>query len=203
MTAICIANNKGGVGKTTTAVNLAAGLALLGARVLLVDLDGQANATYALTGRVHPVPSIYDVLVGERKLESLIWQTNEENVWIVPADGRLQNADIELASRPGREWRLARALHGQAYDYIIIDTPPSLGVLTQNALAASHRVIIPVSLTEFSLIGMDKLEATIEDLRDQLDIFDLEIAGVVATFYENTTTAGETWSILEKKFEGR
>src|SRR6478735_7127994 len=111
MTAICIANNKGGVGKTTTAVNLAAGLARLGARVLVVDLDGQANATYALTGRVHPVPSIYDVLVGERKLESVTWKTNEENVWIVPGDGRLQNADVELASRPGREWRLAKALH--------------------------------------------------------------------------------------------
>src|SRR5579859_6521808 len=184
MTAICIANNKGGVGKTTTAVNLAAGLARLNQRVLVVDVDGQANATYALTGRVHPVPSLYDVLVGERKLETVVWQTNEENVWLVPGDGRLQNADVELASRPGREWRLAKALHGQDFDYIILDTPPTLGVLTQNALAAAHRVLIPISLTEFSLIGMDKLEATIEDLRDQLDLYDLEIAGVVATFFE-------------------
>src|SRR5215469_8513815 len=91
MTAICIANNKGGVGKTTTAVNLAAGLARHNFRVLLVDCDGQANATYALTGRVHPRPSLYDVLVGERKLETLITQSNEENVWIVPSDERLQN----------------------------------------------------------------------------------------------------------------
>jgi chromosome partitioning protein len=203
MAAICIANNKGGVGKTTTAVNLAAGLARLNYRVLVVDADGQANATYALTGRVHPVPSLYDVLVGDRKLESIVWQTNEERVWLVPADGRLQNVDVELAARPGREWRLAKALHGQAYDYIILDTPPSLGLLTQNALAASHRVLIPISLTEFSLIGMDKLEATIEDLRDQLDLLDLEIAGVVATFYESTTTAADTWGILEKKYEGR
>ena len=124
MAAICIANNKGGVGKTTTAVNLAAGLARLNCRVLVVDVDGQANATYALTGRVHPVPSLYDVLVGERKLETVTWQTNEENVWLVPADGRLQNADVELAARPGREWRLARALNGQVFDYIILDTPP-------------------------------------------------------------------------------
>jgi chromosome partitioning protein len=203
MTAICIANNKGGVGKTTTAVNLAAGLARSGARVLLVDLDGQANATYALTGRVHPVPSIYDVLVGERKLETVIWKTNEENVWIAPADGRLQNVDVELAARPGREWRLARALHGQEFDYILIDTPPALGILTQNALAASHRVLIPISLTEFSLIGMDKLDATIADLREQLDLHDLEVLGVVATFFEETTTARETWAVLEKKFEGR
>ena len=203
MPAICIANNKGGVGKTTTAVNLAAGLARLGQRVLIVDVDGQANATYALTGRVHPVPSLYDVLCGDRKIETVIWKTNEENVWIVPGDGRLQNADVELASRPGREWRLAKALQGLEYDYIILDTPPSLGVLTQNALAASHRVLIPISLTEFSLIGMDKLDSTIEDLRDQLDLTDLEVAGVVATFYENTTTANETWGILEKKFEGR
>lgn len=202
MTAICIANNKGGVGKTTTAVNLAAGLARLGQRVLVVDADGQANATYALTGRVHPVPSLYDVLMGERKLESIVWQTNEENVWLVPADGRLQNVDVELAARPGREWRLARALQGQEFDYIILDTPPALGLLTQNALAAANRVLIPISLTEFSLIGMDKLDATIEDLREQLDLHDLEVTGVVATFYEDTTTARETWAILEKKFEG-
>jgi chromosome partitioning protein len=202
MTAICIANNKGGVGKTTTAVNLAAGLARLNQRVLVVDVDGQANATYALTGRVHPVPSLYDVLVGDRKLETIVWKTNEENVWLVPADGRLQNADVEMAARPGREWRLARALQGQDFDYIIIDTPPSLGVLTQNALAASNRVLIPISLTEFSLIGMDKLDATIADLRDQLDLPDLEVAGVVATFFEDTTTARDTWGILEKKYEG-
>lgn len=203
MTAICIANNKGGVGKTTTTVNLAAGLARLNYRVLVVDVDGQANATYALTGRVHPVPSLYDVLVGDRKLETILWKTNEENVWLIPGDGRLQNVDVELAARPAREWRLAKALHGQEFDYILIDTPPALGVLTQNALAAAQRVLIPISLTEFSLIGMDKLEATIEDLRDQLDLFDLEIAGVVATFYEDTSTARETWGILEKKFEGR
>lgn len=202
MAAICIANNKGGVGKTTTAVNLAAGLARLNFRVLLVDLDGQANATYSLTGRVHPVPSIYDVLVGTRKLDTVIWQTNEENVWLVPADGRLQNIDVELASRPAREFRLAKALQGLEYDYIIIDTPPSLGVLSQNALAASHRVLIPVAMTEFSLIGLDKLDSTVEDLRDQLDLPDLEIAGVVATFFEENSTSRETWGILEKKFEG-
>ena len=203
MTAICVANNKGGVGKTTTIVNLAAGLARLNNRVLVVDMDGQANATYALTGRVHPVPSVYDVLTGNRKLETVVWQTNEENVWIVPGDGRLQNIDVELAARPGREYRLARALQGQEFDYILIDTPPALGVLTQNALAASERVLIPISLTEFSLIGMDKLEATIEELRDQLDLEDLEVLGVVATFYEDNTTSRETWSILEKRFEGR
>jgi len=203
MTAICVANNKGGVGKTTTAVNLAAGLARLNYRVLVVDVDGQANATYALTGRVHPRPSLYDVLAGDRKLESLIWQTNEENVWIVPGDDRLQDVETELAAKPGREWRLARALHGLAYDYIIIDTPPALGLLTQNALAASHRVLIPISLTEFSLIGMDKLEATIEEMKYQLDLDDLEVCGVVATFYEETSTARETWGILEKKYEGR
>jgi chromosome partitioning protein len=202
MAAICIANNKGGVGKTTTVVNLAAGLARLGARVLVVDTDGQANATYALTGRVHPVPSLYDVLVGDRKLETIIWQTNEENVWIVPADGRMQNVDVELAARPGREWRLARALQGQEFDYILIDTPPALGLLTQNALAASDRVLIPISLTEFSLIGVDKLDAIIAELRDQLDLTDLEVAGVFATFHEDTITGRETWAILEKKFEG-
>lgn len=203
MTTICIANNKGGVGKTTTTVNLAAGLARLNQRVLVVDLDGQANATYALTGRVHPVPSIYDVLMGTKKLDSILWQTNEQEVYLIPGDGRLQDIDTELAARPGREWRLARALANQDFDYILIDTPPSLGLLTQNALAASERVLIPVSLTEFSLIGMDKLEATIEELVEQLDLGDLSIAGVIATFYEENTTTRETLFILEKKYEGR
>jgi chromosome partitioning protein len=189
MTAICIANHKGGVGKTTTAVNLAAGLARLNQRVLLIDLDGQANATYALSGRVHPVPSIYDVLVGEHKLETIIWQSNEENVWLAPGDGRLQNIDVELAARPGREWKLARALNGQDFDYILLDTPPALGVLTQNALAASDSVLIPVALTEFSLIGMDN-RCDHRELRAQLTWMTC-VPGVFATSGEDTTTARE------------
>jgi len=203
MTAICVANNKGGVGKTTTVVNLAAGLARLGSTVLIVDADGQGNATYALTGHVHPVPSIYDVLMETTKIDTVLWTTNEENVWICPGDGRLQNIDVELASKPGREWKLSRALAGQTFDYIIIDTPPSLGLLTQNALVAAHHVLIPVALTEFSLIGMDKLLSTIEDLGEQLDIDDLDLLGILVTFYEETKLGRETFGILEKKFEDR
>ncbi|HKD77319.1 MAG TPA: AAA family ATPase, partial [Ktedonobacterales bacterium] len=186
MTAICVANNKGGVGKTTTVVNLAAGLARLGNTVLVIDADGQGNATYALTGHVHPVPSLYDVLMETAKIDNVLWTTNEENVWLCPGDGRLQNIDVELAAKPGREWKLSRALAGQMFDYIVIDTPPSLGVVTQNALAASYHVLIPIALTEFSLIGMDKLLATIEDLGEQLDIDDLNLLGILVTFYEET-----------------
>ena len=203
MTAICVANNKGGVGKTTTVVNLAAGLARLGHTVLIVDADGQGNATYALTGRIHPVPSLYDVLMEKTKIQDVLWTTNEENVWLVPGDARLQNIDVELAARPGREWKMARALAGQTFDYIVIDTPPSLGVLTQNALAAAHGVLVPVALTEFSLIGMDKLLATIEDLGQELDIPDLDLLGIVVTFYEENKLGRETFGILEKKFEDR
>lgn len=201
MTAICVANNKGGVGKTTTVVNLAAGLARLGHTVLVVDADGQGNATYALTGTVHPVPSLYDVLLDKAKIQDVVWTTNEEHVWVCPGDGRLQNIDVELAAKAGREWKLARALAGQTYDYIVIDTPPSLGVITQNALAAAHHVIAPVSLTEFSLIGMDKLLSTIEELGQELDIPDLNLLGILVTFYEENKTARETFGILEKKFE--
>jgi len=203
MTAICVANNKGGVGKTTTVVNLAAGLARLGHTVLIVDADGQGNATYALTGHIHPIPSLYDVLMDTMKFESVLWTTNEENVWLCPGDGRLQNIDVELAAKPGREWKLAKALAGQTFDYIVIDTPPSLGVITQNALVAAHHVLVPVSLTEFSLIGMDKLLASIEELGEQLDIEDLDLLGIVVTFYEENKTARETFGILEKKFEDR
>jgi chromosome partitioning protein len=203
MTAICVANNKGGVGKTTTVVNLASGLARLGHTVLVIDADGQGNATYSLTGRVHPVPSLYDVLMEKATVETILWTTNEENVWLLPGDARLQNIDVELAAKPGREWKLARALAGQTFDYIIIDTPPSLGVLTQNALAASHGVLVPVSLTEFSLIGMDTLLATIDTLGQELDIPDLHLLGIVVTFYEESKMGRETYGILEKKFEDR
>jgi chromosome partitioning protein len=202
MTAICVANNKGGVGKTTTVVNVASGLAQLGHTVLVVDADGQGNATYALTGQVHPVPSLYDVMLEKAQLDTVLWTTNEANVWLLPGDGRLQDIDVELAARPGREWKLARALVGQTYDYIIIDTPPSLGVLTQNALAAAEHVLVPVSLTEFSLIGMDKLLATIEALSDELDLPDLSLLGILVTFFEDNRAARETYGILEKKFEG-
>jgi chromosome partitioning protein len=201
MTAICIANNKGGVGKTTTVVNLAAGLARQGFTVLVVDADGQGNATYSLTGRIHPVPSLYDVLLEKTTIQDVLWTTNEENVWLVPGDARLQNIDVELAARAGREWKLAKALAGQTFDYIIIDTPPSLGVLTQNALAAAHGVVVPIALTEFSLIGMDKLLATIDDLGNELDIPDLHLLGILVTFFEDNKTGRETYGILEKKFE--
>src|SRR5260221_2704831 len=132
MATICIANNKGGVGKTTTAVNLAAGLARLKQRVLVVDVDGQANATYALTGRVHPVPSLYDVLVGDRKLDTMVSKTNEENVWLVPADGRLQHAHIELAAPPGRERRLGPAPQGQKIGYNLNEPHPRPRPTIQN-----------------------------------------------------------------------
>jgi chromosome partitioning protein len=200
-TAICVANNKGGVGKTTTVVNLAAALARMNNTVLVIDADGQGNATYALTGHVHPIPSLYDILMDKAKFQDVLWTTNEEHVWLCPGDGRLQNIDVELAAKPGREWKLARVLAGQTYDYIIIDTPPSLGVITQNALVAAHHVIIPISLTEFSLIGMDKLLATIDDLAEQLDIADLNLLGILVTFYEETKLGRETYGILEKKFE--
>ncbi len=203
MTAICIANNKGGVGKTTTVVNLAAGLARLGHSVLVVDADGQSNATYALTGSVHPTPSLYDLLMDTAKFDQALWTTNEEHIWLIPGDGRLQNIDVELAAKPGREWRLTRALNGQSFDYILIDTPPSLGVVTQNALVAAHHVIVPVALSEFSLIGMDKLLSTIDELSDQLDIDDLDLLGIVVTFYEENRLGRETFGVLEKKFEGQ
>ncbi len=201
MIVLCVANNKGGVGKTTTVVNLAAAIGKSGRKTLVIDADGQGNATYSLTGLVHPTPSLYDVLMEKIPLEKIILPSNEDFVSVVPGDPRLQNIDIELAAKPAREWKLSRAMRQVDFEYVIIDTPPSLGLLTQNALAAAQHVIIPVSLSEFSLIGMDKLLATIDEIGDELNIEDLDLLGVLVTFYDETRLSRETYGILEKKFE--
>lgn len=183
-------NVKGGVTKTTTSINVAIGLARKGRKVLFIDMDPQSNATYTLTDR--PIEgkdkTLYEVMIEEGDLREVIVATKVENLSIAPGTIDLSSADMLLASQPGREWILQRALEPvQAeYDYIIIDTPPNLNLLSVNSLSACTGFIIPISLTLYAMLGIKMLEDTIKQLRRNLRI-EIPLIGVVAALKENTT----------------
>src|SRR5260221_1243230 len=139
-------NNKGGVTKTTTTINLGYGLARAGRRVLVVDTDAQCNTTYSLLGSMEQEDTLFDVLINGSKMEDIIAPTQQENLFLAPSSINLSAADIVMASMPGRERKLARALAlVKNFDYVLVDTPPNLGVLTVNAFIACTDVIIPVA----------------------------------------------------------
>lgn len=184
---IAIANQKGGVGKTTTAVNLSGELVRQGYRVLLIDADPQGNATTSLGIAKRNLPATtYDLLLGS-EVEAAVMATGRERLMLVPADQDLAGAPVELASAPQREQRLATALRGaSAYDYIIIDCPPSLGLLTLNALCAADSVLIPLQCEYLPLEGLAQLKATLERVRASLNPR-LRILGVLMTMYDGRT----------------
>ncbi len=186
---IACANQKGGVGKTTTVVNLATYLALAGDRVLIVDLDPQGNATSGLgLERGGSDPSLYDALVGDAPLADLIVPTAIGGLTIVPASIALAGGEVELAAFPQRERRLARLLDGLAdgYDYVFLDCPPSLGLLTVNALTAADAVLIPIQCEYYALEGLTHLISTANLVRDHLNPA-LAIKGVVMTMHDART----------------
>ncbi len=206
MSIIAIANQKGGVGKTTTAVNVAARLIDAGMRVLLIDLDPQANATYHL-GLTLPDDShamtVYNVLKTPRLLKEAIM--SHDGLDVLPASIDLSGAEIELASEAGREHILKRALKPvkDDYNYILIDCPPSLGLLTLNALTAADRVWITVQTEALPLHGLAKLLQTIEIVQDRLNP-DLQIAGVLCTrFNAQRNLDSAVVEKVEAKFKGK
>lgn len=189
---ISIANQKGGVGKTTTSVNLGACLAHIGKKVLLIDIDPQGNATSGSgidKGEVHQC--IYDILVDDVDIKDVIKQTAVENLHAVPATIQLAGAEIELVPTISREVRLKRAVDQvkDNYDYVIIDCPPSLGLLTLNALTASDSVIIPVQCEYYALEGLSQLLNTVRLVQKHLN-HDLMIEGVLLTMLDARTNLG-------------
>ena len=189
MRTIAIMNQKGGVGKTTTSVNLSAALAAAGFKVMLIDLDPQAHASLHLGLTFeHEFPSVYDVLVKDVSLDSVRRQALE-NLWLVPAHLDLAAADFELASVLGREKILADKIaeDNMEFDFIIVDCPPSLGVLTLNALVAVEEVIIPLQPHFLALHGLSKLLETIELVSKRLNS-KLRVSGVVLCLYDGRTT---------------
>jgi len=186
---IACANQKGGVGKTTTVVNLGSYLALAGERVLVVDLDPQGNATSGLGfDRSSIDRSIYDAVVDGVEIEELIRRGPVDRLDVVPSAIALAGAELELAPVEGRERRLARQLAGISgqYDYVLIDCPPALGLLTVNALTAADSVLIPLQCEYYALEGLTQLLATLDLVRDHLNP-NLSISGIVLTMYDART----------------
>lgn len=190
---VTVANQKGGVGKSTTAVNLGAYLALAGARVLVVDLDPQGNASTGL-GLDHRrvEPSIYDVLTGEAEPTTAIRQTALSNLHVLPSTIDLAGAEVELVNAFSRESRLRRALEvvRPSYDVMLVDCPPSLGLLTVNALAAADELLIPIQCEYYALEGLGQLLRNVDLVRANLNT-GLKIGGIVLTMYDGRTRLAE------------
>lgn len=203
---IAFANQKGGVGKTTTCINVATYMALMGKKILILDLDPQGNATSAVgINKTKELKTIYDLIDGESSYEDVIQQTIVENLYIIPSTVDLAGAEVELIQIPQREKVIKRILDEikNSYDFILIDCPPSLGLITVNALTASDSVIIPIQCEFFALEGLTQLMNTIRLIRYHLNP-DLDIEGVVMTMKEkrynlNNQVSNEIIKFFNKK----
>lgn len=205
MTVIAVTNQKGGVGKTTTAVNVAHCLAKTGKNVLLLDFDPQGNATSGLGfNKAQLEKTVLDVIAEEADIKDVILKTNHKNLWIVPAAPTLANAEVELARAERRFTRLKRALGElNGYDFVIIDSPPSLSLLTVNGLIAANYVLLPVQAEFYAMEGLGQLLETMQLVRKGLNPT-LELLGVVVTMVDSRTAlSGQVHEEVKKHFPGK
>lgn len=193
---VAVVSQKGGVGKTTTAINLGAALADTGRPVILIDLDPQANTTSGLGFDVRRQRlNVYHLLTGEAVIDDVAVPTSVKNLYLVPSDASLAGAEIELASATEREFRLRQALEelSGGYGHVLIDCPPSLGLLTVNALAAAQEVLVPVQSEYFALEGLGHLVYTMELIRQDINPL-LSLSGIVVTQFDTRNTLA--WDVL-------
>ncbi len=199
-----VANQKGGVGKSTVAVNLAGGLSYVGKRVLLIDMDAQANSTFSLLATRSPELSVYDILTDRNSsFEDVICPTQVPGIDILPSNRQnMRGAERELAGQIGEQTILATRMTdlNREYDFIIIDAPPSLGVLTINAITAADEVIIPVMPGVFAMQGIEDLFELIQLIRERLNRADLKVSGFLLNFFERTNVSRDVADDLQKYF---
>ncbi len=190
---ICIANQKGGVGKTTTTVNLSAALAQMGHKVLVIDMDPQGNASSGLGIKKHETQdaNIYHVLIGEKTVQEVVYQSTTKNLWVATANPDLVGAEIELVDMPQREYRLKNSLMAVSslYDYVFIDCPPSLGLLTLNSLAAANSFLVPLQCEYYALEGLSQLLNTAGLVKKSINP-NLHIEGIVLTMFDKRNNLG-------------
>ncbi len=200
---IAVANQKGGVAKTTTVHAIAAGLVELGRSVLAIDLDPQASLTFAMGVQQEPEPSMHDVMMGRTQITEILYESN--GIDLAPSSIDLAGSEVHLLTRTGREFVLQRALRGTAddYDFVMIDCPPSLGILTINALTVAGEVLIPVQAETLSHRGVGQLLETVEEVK-QFTNPDLRVTGVVVTMFDPRTNLGrEVIATLESNHDLR
>jgi chromosome partitioning protein len=188
---IAVLNQKGGVGKTTTTINLAAFLSRNGKKVLVCDIDPQANTTSGLGINKHELENtLYDVLFSRAEPQAVIKRVTSHGIFVMPANASLAGAEVELVPVAGREYQLKSIMDRLDYDYVLIDCPPALGLLTVNALSAANHVLIPVQAEYYALEGLSQLLEIIQQVRQALNP-SLDIVGVVVTLYDSRTSLSE------------